>query len=139
MKQKVLLDTGPLVAIINRRETFHTWAKQEWGKIASPLLTCEAVVTEACFLLENVYGGKAAVISSLKNRTIEIAFNLSEELSAIEELMQRYQSVPMSFADACLVRMNELNPNSSLFTLDSDFYIYRKNRNERIDVIIPET
>lgn len=62
MKQRVLLDTGPLVAFINRREQLHNWATEEWGKIEQPLLTCEAVLTEACFLLQDIYGGEAAVI-----------------------------------------------------------------------------
>jgi uncharacterized protein len=52
--------------------------------------------------------------------------------------MTRYQSVPISLGDACLVRMTELSPESGLLTLDSDFLIYRKNRNETISLIIPE-
>ncbi len=52
--------------------------------------------------------------------------------------MRRYQSVPMSIADACLVRMSEIYTQSSVITLDSDFRIYRKNRNQEIPVIMPE-
>ena len=62
----------------------------------------------------------------------------SEEVDAIRDLMQRYQSIPMSFADACLVRMSELIAGSSVFTIDTDFHIYRKNRQEMIDLIIPD-
>jgi uncharacterized protein len=68
MKQAVLLDTGPLVALINRREQFHKWVTNQFAQIEPPLLTCEAVVTEACFLLQNVYGGEAAVISFVQKK-----------------------------------------------------------------------
>lgn len=101
-------------------------------------LTCEAVVTEACFLLQNVYGGEAAVISFVQKGIIHLPFRLSEEAGAVEDLMLRYQSVPMSLADACLVRMAELYQKSELLTFDSDFRIYRQNRNQLISVIMPE-
>jgi predicted nucleic acid-binding protein len=138
MKKKVLLDTGPLVAVIDRRDRNHQWATREWENIEEPLLTCEPVITEACFLVRNVYGAKASIISLINKGVIEIAFNLNEEAEIIEQLINRYQSVPMSLADACLVRMAELFNNSSLLTLDSDFRIYRKNRNEPLDLIIAE-
>lgn len=62
MKQQVLLDTGPLVAFTNRRDRYYEWAKTEWALISPPLLTCEAVITEACFLLQTLYGGAEAVL-----------------------------------------------------------------------------
>ncbi len=138
MKSNILLDTGPLVAIVNRREAFHQWATQTTTNLSYPFFTCEAVITEACFLLQNVYGGEDAVMGLVKSKKIVIPFQFSEEVDAIRDLMQRYQSVPMSFADACLVRMSELMGGSSVFTIDSDFHIYRKNRKEMIDLIIPD-
>ncbi|MEH1809054.1 type II toxin-antitoxin system VapC family toxin [Nostoc sp.] len=138
MKQAVLLDTGPLVALVNRREQFHKWVTNQFGQIEPPLLTCEAVVTEACFLLQNVYGGEAAVISFVQKGIIHLPLSLSEEAGAVYELMLRYQSVPMSLADACLVWMAELYPTRELLTFDSDFRIYRKNRNQLISVIMLE-
>lgn len=139
MRKKILLDTGLLVAIINRRDRFHHWVTRELSDITYPLLTCEAVITEACFLLRNIYGGKEAVISLVKRKNIQIPFCLSEEVATIEELLKRYQSVPMSLADACLVRMSEQYADSGgLLRLDSDFIIYRKNRNQMINLIIPK-
>ncbi|MBH8563472.1 PIN domain-containing protein [Nostoc sp. CENA67] len=138
MKQAVLIDTGPIVALINRREQFHQWVTNQFRQIEPPLLTCEAVITEACFLLQNVYGGEAAVISFVQKGIIQVPFRLSEEAVAVFELMQRYQSVPMSLADACLVKMAELYPKSELLTFDSDFRIYRKNREQLISTIMPE-
>ena len=137
MRRRVLLDAGPLVAIVNRRDHFHNWAKKEWGEVESPLLTCEAVLAEACFLLRNVYGGKQAVISFIIRGIIKVPFDLGEEAAVVQELLVRYQSVPMSLADACLVRMSELYPESMVLTLDSDFLIYRKHKNQSISVIMP--
>lgn len=138
MRQRVIVDTGPLVAFINRREQLHKWVIVELATINQPLLTCEAVITEACFLLRNVYGGEEALISLLETGKIQIPFHLDEETAAVRELLVRYQSVPMSLADACLVRMAELSAESAVFTLDSDFRIYRKNKNQLLAVIMPD-
>lgn len=59
------------------------------------------------------------------------------ELAAVVALLTRYQSVPVSLADAELVRMAELHSNNTVFTLDSDFQIYRKNRDRPIPLLIP--
>lgn len=138
MKQRVLLDTGPLVAAIDRRDRFHNWVAAELTGIASPLLTCEAVLSEALFLLRNVYGAQESLISLVNTGAIHIPFRLDEEFVRIGELLTRYQSVPMSLADACLVRMSEQYSGSSVLTMDSDFLIYRKNRNDMIPVIMPQ-
>jgi uncharacterized protein len=138
MRQRIIVDTGPLVAFINRREQLHKWVIAELATINQPLLTCEAVITEACFLLRNVYGGEEALISLLETRKIQIPFHLDEETAAVRELLVRYQSVPMSLADACLIRMAELSAESAVFTLDSDFRIYRKNKNQLLAVIMPD-
>jgi len=138
MKKRVIIDTGPLVAFINRREHLHTWVINTLAIIEQPLLTCEAVIVETCFLLRNIYGGQETVMSLLAEGNILISMCLSQEAGVIKELLQQYQSVPMSLADACLVRMTELYPESELLTFDSDFRIYRKNRNQLISVIMPE-
>jgi predicted nucleic acid-binding protein len=70
MKSNILLDTGLLVAIVNRREAFHQWATQATTNLSYPFFTCEAVITEACFLLQNVYGGEDAVIGLVMSKKI---------------------------------------------------------------------
>ena len=137
MKQHVIIDTGPLVAAINRKDTFHSWAVQQLSTIQKPLYTCEAVVSEASFLLQQVYGGRQALLAWLSQGLVVVDFQLRDEISAIQALMQQYESVPMSLADACLVRMAELQPGSDVFTIDGDFVIYRLNRNQLIPVIMP--
>ncbi|MGL5927159.1 type II toxin-antitoxin system VapC family toxin [Chroococcidiopsis sp.] len=90
MKRQVLIDTGPLVALINRRDKYHSWAAAEWNKIEPPILTCEAVLVEACFLLQNLYSGQEAVISLVNTGIIQVPFRLQEEVSNIGELLVRY-------------------------------------------------
>lgn len=137
MHQKIIFNTSPLVALVNKRDGTHEWAKQQWSQIKPPLLTCESVITESFFLLRNIHGGQEAIVQLIERNVIKLEFNLEREISSIKDLLTRYQSVPVSLADACLVRMTELNTNSPVFTLDSDFRIYRKNRNQIIDLIIP--
>ena len=137
MRQQVLLDTGPLVALVNRRDRFHGWVRTEWKQIKPPLLTCEAVITEASFLLRSVYGGQKAVMSLIEQGIIQIPFRLVEEVDRVGELLSRYQSVPISLADACMVRIAEQYASSFLLTIDSDFNIYRKEKNQLIPIIMP--
>ena len=122
---------------MSKSDKFHQWTKVELSKINPPLLTCEAVVVESCFLLKSTYGVVDLIFSLLRTKQITIPFSLTNEMAEVEVLMKRYENVPMSLADACLVRMSELIPGSVILTLDSDFRIYRKNRNEAIDLIIP--
>jgi len=115
------------MALIDKSDRFHHWTTEIWKTIAIPLFTCEAVISETCFLLRRTYGGQDAVINLLKAGVIQISFSLSEDLEAVGNLMEKYKSVPMSFADACLVRMSESIAGSTVLTLDRDFRIYRKN------------
>ena len=137
MKRRVILDTGPLVALINGRDKYHKWAKLQWGQIDPPLLTCEAVVSEACFLLGGLDGGKIAVLELLQRRILETPFRLDEHVNQIGWLLKKYSNVSMSLADACLVRMSELYSESPVLTLDGDFRIYRKNKRQVIPLLSP--
>ena len=134
---RVLLDAGPLVALLSAREAQHPWAVQTFSEWTEPCATCEPVLTEAFHLLAKVRGGSAALRTALREGLITLDFDVKAELPAVLELMERYENVPMSLADACLVRMAELTPGARVFTLDEDFRIYRKNRTELIDTIAP--
>ena len=137
MKAMTIIDTGPLVAFINRRDNFHEWVKQKLRDIKAPLATCESVISEACFLLRNVKGGEQAIFELLSRKLVNISFSLGEEIKPVDSLMRRYANVPMSLADACLVRMTELHSSSHLLTLDSDFTVYRRNNRLVIPMIAP--
>lgn len=119
------------------KDKFHTWAVSQLSQITVPVITCEPVITESCFLAQRIHNGQETILKLIQQGHITLPFILSQDLEAIETLMQRYASVPMSLADACLVRMSEMYDNSQVLTLDSDFTIYRKQRNQPIPVIMP--
>ena len=133
----VVLDTGPLVAFLDRRDPFHVWATGQLHGLEPPLLTCEAVISESLFLLQDKPDGVAALLGYLSERLVEIDFDLEDHLGAVSQLLIKYQDVPMSLADACLVRMSELHDRSRVFTLDSDFKLYRRNGRQTIPLIYP--
>src|SRR2546428_13292010 len=108
MNPIILLDTGPLVALFYRRDQYHTWARKQFSQVAAPLLPCEPVLTEACFLLHRLIGNCDAALEFINTGAAKVAFNLNDEIAAVRSLMTRYADVPMSLADACLVRMSEL-------------------------------
>lgn len=137
MSGQILIDTGPLVAFVNRKDRFHDWSDALLGTLPYPLLTCEPVITETCFLLSDVYGGESAIMTMISDGYLKTAFSLSSYASTIDSLMTQYRSVPMSLADACLVKMAELNRNSTIVTIDSDFEIYRIHRNQPIPLMTP--
>lgn len=137
MRQQVILDTGAIVALINRQDQHHQWVIGELATIQPPLITCEAVISEAFFLLRRVRNGIETLKDLLDRKHVQIVFQLDPEVQIVTDLIIRYNSVPMAFADACLVRMAELYPNSSVFTIDQDFLIYRKNTNQLISAIAP--
>ena len=138
MRRGVLLDTGPLVAFLNRRDEYHEWAMAQWGQIAPPMLTCEAVLSEACFLLSRMHGGSEPVMDLLQRKIVIPSFRLEGQIRPVQKLLQKYRSVPMSLADACLIRMSELYPENRVLTLDSDFSLYRRNGRQVIPVIMPQ-
>lgn len=135
---RIVVDTGPIVALLNRRDRHHAWIREVFGTVEPPIFTCEAVISEACFLLGRLPGGSEAVLELLVLGILRIDFRMLSEIDALQRLMRKFVSVPMSLADACLVRMTELDPQSTIVTLDSDFRVYRRNRRQVVPTIMPE-
>jgi predicted nucleic acid-binding protein len=134
---RIVVDTGPLVALLNGRDRHHDWVRQVLDTVEPPVFTCEAVISEACFLLSRIRNGQDAVFELLSKEILKVDFRLTSEVDAVRALMRKFQSIPMSFADACLVRMSELEPSSRLLTLDGDFRVYRRNRRQAIPTVMP--
>lgn len=138
MGKIILIDTGPIVAVLRKRDEHHDWARAHFESATEPFVTCEAVISESLFLLEGVREGKEALCGLLERGIIVIGFSLEAELAETLRLIRRYRDTPMSFADACLVRMAELENGSTVFTTDSDFRIYRKNSRQVIPALMPD-
>jgi len=135
--KRIIADASTIVALIDKRDNSHQWASSQVENLPIPFLTCEAVISESCYLLHSIFQGEQTVLNYLKKGILQIDFSLSNEIEVIESLMRKYENVPMSLADACLVRMSETKKDSTVFTTDSDFHIYRKNGKQKIPLIIP--
>ena len=133
----VIADTGPLVALLDRDDQDHAWAVRAGRRLPPKMLSCEAVLSEVHFLTRGFPEAKSRIESWLADGTLELPFSVRDHHSLIHDLMARYVSVPMSFADACLVRMSELWPEAPVFTLDADFRIYRRNKRQSLPLICP--
>jgi len=135
--RNVLLDAGPLVALVNPRDQWHEWTRAQLGEIVPPLDTCESVISEACFLARRTYGGVDGILSLVDRGVFELGIGLKEHFTEVAALIRRYANVPMSLADACLVRMSELETDCVVLTLDSDFRIYRRHGRQKIPLLMP--
>ena len=133
----VIIDTGPLVALLNRRERHHAWVKGVLDTIEPPIFTCEPVLSESCFLLQDISGGQDAILELIARGIMRSDFRVAQEIDSLRLLMKKFGDVPMSLADACLVRMTEIDPHGVVLTLDSDFRIYRRNRRQVVPTISP--
>jgi len=134
----LLLDTGPLFAYLSESDENHAWAVRQFAAVTGPLLTCEPVLTETLFLISRRGGGTEGLWSFLRRGMIKLAFSLEADFETVGALMKRYSNVPMDLADACLVRMSELNRSCRLLTTDSDFKLYRRFGRQTIPIIFPE-
>lgn len=136
MRSGVLLDTGPFVAYLYARDRDHDWAAEQFRAAETPFVACEPVLTEACLLLSRNRLSPAHALALVERGIVRLGLAIQDELSAIRALMERYANVPMSLADACLVRLAELT-GLPICTLDSDFAIYRAHGRRGLTLISP--
>jgi predicted nucleic acid-binding protein len=132
----VLLDTGPIVAMLDRSERRHKECAELATQLESPFITCEAVIAEACFLLRGVKGAFEAVLENVERGVFLVPYHISGRAGKITRLMKKYADQPMDFADACLVGMAGELGTGQVMTLDSDFHIYRWGRNRVFELLI---
>jgi predicted nucleic acid-binding protein len=137
MRETVIADAGPLVAYLDRTDRHHVWARNCMAKLTNPLVTCEAVMAEAWHLLRRGKIDPDCLLALVKEGALTTAFDLVFEIDPVRTLIQRYRDVPMSLADACLVRMVEQTPSPRVFTVDSDFRVYRRPGRRTIPLLAP--
>lgn len=134
---QVLVDTGFLVATHDRNEPKHDLCVQVYDSIASQLVTCEAVLSEALYLLQRFPAAISSILLSVDSGALSIPFSLKESSRPVLEVMEKYADTPADFPGACLIHMaNELD-TGDILTLDSDFKHYRWRRNRRFRLLIP--
>jgi predicted nucleic acid-binding protein len=131
---KGIADTGFLVAFANRNDIHHDWAVGLANRVTDPLLTCEPVLAEAAFHLQD----PALVIAMVTEGLVAVAFACKDHLSQLTVLARRYADRKPDLADLCLIRMSEIYPRHSVITVDrDDFRVYRRNKREAIPLICP--
>lgn len=133
----VLLDTGPWVALLSRNDKHHRWAVEQFRRLPPPLLSCEAVVAETCFLLKRSGFDPALVLQFIERNVVQVPFVLQDQINAVSTLFKRYEHVPASLADASLIRLAEIHDAPVLLTTDSNFQIYRRHGRQMISTISP--
>jgi predicted nucleic acid-binding protein len=134
----VIADTGPLVALIDPDTREHEWVRDLAKALPRPLLTSEPVLTEAAFLLTRDGFDADELFALADERVIAVGIEFNRERASLRSLMRKYRGVPMSLADATLVRLSELHRDCQVLTFDSDFGIYRRHGNKVIPVLMPE-
>jgi predicted nucleic acid-binding protein len=136
MAGSVLVDAGFVVALLSRRDAHHQWAAGQASRLPPPWRTCEAALSEAFHLLGVRAGRSLAAL--LRRRAVVPRFDLDAEMQPVLTLMQKYENVPMSLADACLVRMTETVSDPVLLTTDGDFRIYRRHSRHTVPALMPD-
>jgi predicted nucleic acid-binding protein len=131
-----LLDTGCIVALLDRSERHYEQTAAVVAELGAPLITCEAVIAEACYLLRGIKGAAVAVLQNVERGVFLIPYHLRENAASVIKLMKKYADVPMDFAAACLVDMAAAHQTGRILTLDGDFRIYRWGRNRPFDVLV---
>ena len=132
----ILLDTGPLVALLSDNDAHHARARRMFAQCAPPFRCCEAVVAEACFLIKKVdSAGPAEVVALGRRGVYQMAISVEEHWTNIEALLRKYADRPVSLADACLIRCAEIHQEARILTFDRDFSIYRWARNRKFELL----
>jgi len=132
----ILLDTSTIVASLDRSERFHKACVDSIAEIAGPLVTCEAVIAECCYLLRNLQGAPDAVLQNVEARVFQIPLSLQDMAGPVRRILRKYDDSDIELADACLIHLaGELN-TGEILTLDSDFEHYRWGRKSRFKLLV---
>ena len=135
MAGHVIVDASFLIASLNRRDNNHAWAMATAAQYPPLWQTCEAVISEVFYLTEKSRHPVFAEL--LRRRSLVSSFHLSEHTPEVLALLEKYSNVPMSLADACLVRMTEVLSDPALLTTDTDFRVYRRHGRTAIPCMMP--
>ena len=135
MAGSALADAGFLIALLSGRDRHHRWAAAHSPQTPPPWKTCESVLSETFHLLGA--RGRPGLAALLRRGAVVPAFDLRDELDRVVNLMHKYADVPMSLADACLVRMTETLADPVILTTDADFRIYRRHSRQVVPCLTP--
>ena len=126
MPGELLLDTGALVSLLDRSQRLHLQCRRTFVDWTGPVVSTEAVLTEATHVLAAVHGGRAACVDFFLSGGALLVPSSTTSLQRVRKLLDKYADLPMDFADATLVALAEELDCTSVFTTDrTDFSVYR--------------
>jgi len=133
----VLLDTGVIVALLDRSERYHQVCAEQVKMQPAPLVTCESVIAESCYLLRHVAGAADAILENVERGNFQIPFTLSRSAAQLRRIFRRYSDREIDLADACLINLAGELRTGDILTLDRDFEVYRWGANKSFRCLIP--
>ena len=133
----VLLDTGVIVALLDRSERHHSLCASVIETVAAPLVTCDAVIAESCYLLRRLQGASEAVLENVDSGVFQIPFQLSRSVPQIRRIFRKYRDREVDLADACLIHLAGELGSPEILTLDRDFNVYRWGTNKAFRLLVP--
>jgi predicted nucleic acid-binding protein len=132
----VLLDSGTIVALLDSSDSFHERCADAIAAMSAPLVTCEPVIAESCYLLRDVEGAAEAILHSVATREFLIPISLPEGALPVRRIMAKYRDRHIDLADAFLIHLANEFRTGDILTVDSDFQIYRWGRNNRFQALV---
>ena len=133
----VLVDTGVIVALLDRSERHHARCVTVMEGLERPLVTCEAAIAESCYLLRGLPGAADTVLENVERGVFQIPFQLSRVAAAVRSILRKYRDLSPDFADACLIQLADELDTGDILTLDRDFELYRWRRNRPFHLLVP--
>lgn len=131
-----LLDTGVVVALLDRDERHHRQCVEIVSDLVGAIVTCEAVIAEACYLLRRIHGAPEAVLENVATGVFRMPLRLADRAASVGKLLKKYRDVPMDLADACLVDLADHADCGQILTLDRDFEVYRWRSRRKFDLLV---
>lgn len=136
MNGQVLIDTGPIVAILSASDAYHAACVEQLRKIRGPLLTCWPVITEAAWLLRGFSQAIKLLLTSFNGRPFELVSLDQTDLPGIAAILAKYKEAGIQLADACLAHLANREEIETIFTLDRrDFSVLRLARGKKFRII----
>jgi predicted nucleic acid-binding protein len=133
----VLLDTGAIVALLDATDSFHQRCADALAELRMPLITCEAVIAESCYLLRTVEGAAEAILESIASREFLLPIALADMASPVQRMFRKYRDRRIDLADATLIHLANEFQTADILTVDSDFQVYRWGRNNVFRMLVP--
>ena len=133
----VLIDTGAIVALLDRSERHHEACVETLEHLTSPLVTCEAVIAESCYRMRRLPGAAEAVLENVAKGVFRIPLELAAAAPQVQRILRKYRNQEIDLADACLIHLAGEVRSGDILTLDSDFEVYRWGANRPFQRLLP--